>query len=275
MTLLVRDAEPILRDNLEFHLSEGVDYFIITDNCSVDRTAGIAAEYVERGCAELILEPQDDFSQARWVTRMARRAATHHGADWVVNNDDDEFWSARTGRLREALERVPAACDGLAVERCNYPPVTGSDGRISLETMIYRESRSFNPLGRPLPPKVCHRGFDDVIISQGNHGARRTGARLNICPGSDLTISHFPVRDFASFERKIVSGGRAYARNTELAPTVGATWRWLYSLWEEGSLRKWYDEQLLTPPKIIERLTDRSLIADDSVPRTLYFEGGK
>jgi hypothetical protein len=269
MTLLVRDAEAIIRDNLDFHLRQGVDYFIITDNCSVDGTVGIIEEYVGRGRAELILEPQDDYSQSHWVTRMARRAATHHGADWVVNNDDDEFWLAHTGCLRDALKRTPNWCEGLVVKRYNHPPLADYDGRAYLEAMVYRECKSQNAFDHSLSPKVCHRAFADIIVAQGNHMASRVGGPLNVCPSLDFSISHFPIRDFASFERKIVNGGAAYARNTELSPDVGATWRWLYSIWQEGKLRAWYEQQLLTPTKIKDGISRSFLVIDDAVLRAL------
>jgi hypothetical protein len=200
---------------------------------------------------------------------MARRAATHHGADWVVNNDDDEFWSGTTCRLREVLECVPETCDGLAVDRFNHPPVRDTEMREFFETMVYRERRSFNVFGSPLPPKVCHRAFADIIVSQGNHAASRTGDSLRICAAPDLTISHFPVRDFSSFERKIINGGGAYIRNTELSPGIGATWRWLYSVWEQGGLRAWYEEQLLTPDKIAALLSEQVLMRDHKVADAL------
>jgi hypothetical protein len=34
MTLLVRDEQDILADNLDFHLAQGVDEVIVTDNGS-------------------------------------------------------------------------------------------------------------------------------------------------------------------------------------------------------------------------------------------------
>ena len=75
MTLLVRDEEDILRENLDFHLAQGVDEMIVTDNGSVDSTVEILREYEARGVVHVLLEPTDDYSQWRWVTRMARSAA--------------------------------------------------------------------------------------------------------------------------------------------------------------------------------------------------------
>src|SRR5471030_48631 len=92
MTLLVRDEEDILAANFDFHLAQGVDFFIVTDNLSVDGTRDIIESYVRRGVAIYSHEPSDDFSQFRWVTKMARMAAAQYGADWVINSDADEFW---------------------------------------------------------------------------------------------------------------------------------------------------------------------------------------
>lgn len=275
MTLLVRNAEGLLRENLEFHLHQGVDFFIITDNGSSDRTADVIDEYVRRGLARRIWEPQDDYSQGRWVTRMARVAAIDHGADWVINNDDDEFWSAGERTLREELALVDPDCEGLVVERYNHPPVAGQDGKDFLAAMVYRESRSLNVFGDPLPPKVCHRGYADIQVVQGNHGASRLGRPLVCRAATNMAISHFPVRDFASFERKIIQGGEAYARNRELHPGVGYSWRWLYKLWCEKGLGDWYDGQLLRPEHIEERLAHGTLVLDDAVLRTLCALGAR
>ena len=89
------------------------------------------------------------------------------------------------------------------------------------------------------------------------------------CPVESITISHFPVRDFAAFERKIVNGGAALARNSNLDPGVSATWRWLYEVWRRGGLRDWYDRHLLRPEQIAERRARGTLVKDDSVLRAL------
>ncbi len=97
----------------------------------------------------------------------------------------------------------------------------------------------------------------------------RRGERLDAQPSTSISISHFPVRDYASFERKIVAGGAAYGRNSELDPGVGAAWRRLYEVWRQGGLRAWYDEQLVGEEQIVRRLADGALVEHDSIFRVL------
>lgn len=270
MTLLVRDAEALLAATIEFHRAQGVDFFIVTDNASADRTGEIARRYARAGIAEVIDEPGDDYSQSIWVTRMARRAAAGHGADWVINSDDDEFWHAPGGGgLKPVLGAVPDAVAGVLVGRSDHPPLSGQGDDDVVATMIYREQRSVNAMGKPLPPKLCHRADPGIEVAQGNARARRGGRAIAAALHPDLRIEHFPVRGYASFERKIRAGGAAYARNTILAPSVGQTWRDLYALWQEGGLRAWYDRRTLDPAALAAGLADGSLVREDVVHRTL------
>ena len=49
MTLKVRDEEDVLEANLRYHLAQGIDFFIVTDNGSVDRTPEILSRYQAAG----------------------------------------------------------------------------------------------------------------------------------------------------------------------------------------------------------------------------------
>jgi hypothetical protein len=269
MTLLVRNAEDLLPANIAFHREQGVDFFIITDNRSTDATAAIAGRYVREGIAALLHESDDDYSQARWVTRMARLAAAEHGADWVINNDDDEFWYGTAGTLRDVLEGAPADVQALQVARRNHPPLWDGAGRSTIESMIYEERSSVNALGTPLPPKLCHRGYADIRVAQGNHDATRGEVPLDTRPSDTLRIAHFPIRDYEAFERKIALGGAAYERNRELPPSVGATWRRLHALWQQQGLRSWYEKQRLTPEALAQGLAAGTLLVEDRVAQAV------
>ena len=121
MTLLVRDEQDIVRENLDFHLAHGVDEVIVTDNGSEDATVEILREYESQGVVRLLFEPADDYSQGRWVTRMARLAATE-GADWVINNDADEFWWPRAGSLRSIFDQLDDEVGLVVARRQNFVP---------------------------------------------------------------------------------------------------------------------------------------------------------
>jgi hypothetical protein len=243
MTLLVRDEEDIVADNLDFHLAQGVDEVIVTDNGSVDGTLEILRSYEARGLVRIIVEPTDDYSQGRWVTRMARLAATEHKADWVINNDADEFWWPREGTLRTVFESLPGDVGAVVGHRTNFVP-RPEDDRPYWERMTLRERESLNPVGKPLPPKLAHRAHPEIVVVQGNHRIKGPELGSELDDGS-IEILHFPMRSYAQFENKIAKGGAAYARNKELPEKTGRTWRRLYETWEQGGLPAHYEANVV------------------------------
>ena len=260
MTLLVRDEQDIIRDNIDYHLSQGVDFFIATDNRSEDRTASILKEYEAKGLLHYIYEGDDDYNQHAWVTRMARMAHVSHGADWVINNDADEFWWPREGSLHETFARLPAEVNIVRASRHNFVSVEQSELPF-YHRMIYRERFSRNPLGRPLPPKVAHRGRTDVVVAQGNHAVK--GIDEPRILEDPLEILHFPVRSYPQIENKIAKGGAAYANNRELPAGVGLTWRKQYDdLKRDNSLRPYFEECYHDEARRAAKLASGEIILD-------------
>lgn len=260
MTLLVRDEEDIVAANLSYHLSRGVDHVIVTNNRSVDGTREILQEFESSGQVTLIDEEDDDFSQFRWVTRMARLAHTM-GADWVINNDADEIWWPIEADLKSVLADVPPHHGCVAVRRRNALPLRSLSAH-PFEAMRFRDVHSVNGLGQPLPAKVAHRAVADVCVQQGNHRALSPALGPTVTT-SRIVISHFPCRSYPQFEQKIASGGAAYLRNTALSPSDGATWRELYQRLRAGTLRGWYDElRHADNPRLREWIAQGEVVED-------------
>lgn len=243
MTLLVRDEEDVIVANLRHHLALGIDHVIVTDNLSRDRTPELLEPFVDAGLVTVITETDDDYDQAAWVTRMARLAADK-GADWVINNDADEFWWPTRGDLHATLADVPADVGVLVAHRHDFVPLEG-DSRDPLRDMTLRRTESLNAMGQPLPPKVAHRAHPKVEVAQGNHRVQAPELGTVVDDGR-LEILHFPLRTFGQFERKIVQGGNAYTRNPNTR--AGTTWRMLYDRHQQGRLHEYWDSQLLDVP---------------------------
>jgi hypothetical protein len=205
----------------------------------------------------IFLEPSDDYSQGKWVTRMARMAATSHEADWVINSDADEFWWPRSGTLASTLEGLADRIGVVVAPRTNFVP-RAEDGRPFWERMTLRERESLNPVGKPLPPKLAHRAHPEITVVQGNHRVRGAELGERLDDGS-VEILHFPMRSYGQFENKIVKGGRAYARNRELPENVGRTWRRLYEIWQRGELPRHYAESVVSEPSREDLVTDTRL----------------
>ncbi len=269
LTLLVRDEEDILEANLRYHLSRGVDHILVTDNRSVDGTPEILRRFERQGVVSVRSEGEDTYDQWRWVTRMAREAFQEHGADWVIHADADEFWWPADGDLKAALATVPAPFGALKVPRNNFRVLRDQAGPC-IGNMLLREVESQSYLGRPLLPKVCHRGCADAVLQQGNHGLQQEQMETQL-PVFDthqpIEILHFQLRGWEQFENKIALGGAAYERNTQLPENLGKGWRLLFDLRRQGKLRDYYDGQLVSAAEREQGLLDGRFLEDRRLAR--------
>jgi hypothetical protein len=272
MTLLVRDEADIVATNIAYHLAQGVDHIIATDNLSEDGTLDILEDFARRGVLSLVREAADTYDQHAWVTRMAREAACVHGADWVINGDADEFWWPRQGSLRDTFASLGVGTVALEAARYNFVVTDAAPGEPFFRRMTHREVVSLNRLGDPLPPKIAHRASPHVVVAQGNHEVAGIGEG-EIQTGL-IDILHFPVRSHGQIVNKIAKGGAAYARNTTLPPEVGSTWRRLYAeLKERGDLRDYFATVRHDPQKLVTRLAAGEIVADHRLLQFLLRHG--
>lgn len=273
MTLLVKNEEMMLEENLRFHKAMGVDAFIVTDNNSTDRTPGILQEYQRRGwIAEIINETDTDYEQKTWVDRMIVLARDKYGADWVINADADELWYAPGGSLKEELRSTHANVLNCRLHSV-YPeeerPFTEWNRTVSAVADPAPYGLSLYSLFERQNPKVIHRTAGYVQISMGNHKVAMFPKRT---AESGVRIYHYNVRGRKAFLEKMINGGRQLEQHK--GRHGGRHWRYFYRLYKEGRLDEEYDRVIGT--KAYEALMRDGYIAtDNTIPeffRTLNGE---
>ena len=289
MTLKVRDEQDVIEDNLRFHHALGVDFFIVMDNGSVDRTPAILARYADAGLAHVLRDESGDLRAlgAEWYTQMARMAATDFGADWVINNDADEFWWPLKGTIKEALAEIPERFGTVVAPRAEFVGRPDRPGSFA-ERLVVREARS------NLQPKVAHRADADVVVlHRGAHdvasaggerlwlalrppgravhrsvrglGSNRNGDEIRLvwAPAWPLRIFHFPLRSFDQFRRR-----------TEISLRHGGfrdsgRFRRLRRHYEQGRLEDLYEELVWDDEAIEDGIREGTLVRDERLARLL------
>jgi hypothetical protein len=201
-TLVVRDEADIVEGQIAYHLNAGVDFVLATDHDSQDGTIEILQSYANQGCLRLFRE-QGEMRESVWRTRMARLAATEHGADWVINTDADEFWMPRRGTLKEVFEAVPEMFGVVwAITRHFLPRPEGVE--FFAERMTVRLSATA-PLNDPTSPyrphaKAAHRADPRIVILFGSHDV--VSELVPLRGWYPVDVLHFPFRTREQYERK-------------------------------------------------------------------------
>jgi hypothetical protein len=192
-------------------------------------------------------------------------AAKKFDADWVINNDADEFWVSRTGTVRTALEAMPREAECLAVRRFDMVPSRDPQARF-FETMVMRLPGGQTVHGYRSPPKACHRAFPDVTVADGNHHVNRNGSRMPERSDHGLEIVHYPLRSLAQIERKVRQGAAALEANPRLPPSTNSHWRRLHrDYFVHGRLGDYYDEHAPTAEQIAADVAAGTLAEDTRI----------
>ena len=267
MTLLVKNEEEMLVENLEFHHAMGVDGFIITDNNSTDATPRIIEHYRQKGWVlDAIRETATDYDQKRWVDRMVLLARERYRADWVVNADADEFWYSPKGSLKADLAQTHANVLQCAI--VNVLPEAGlpwtewkrtvrcvpnlDDYNLSRYSIFNRQTQ-----------KVMHRTDGYLQISMGNHKVKMLP---QLTTRSYITIYHYNIRSKEQFVDKMVNGGRQLEQRKQ--KHGGRHWRYFYALYKQGLLDAEYDRVVGT--HVLTRLEQEGyVLTDNPVPGIL------
>lgn len=243
MVSVVRDELEFIQANIEFHAAQGVDYFAIMDNGSVDGTRELLETLKADYEIELIDQPDTSFRQGEWMTALAHRAREIGKADFVIPIDADEFWVCRTGPLKQVCAKAPVQ----KASRTNMLPLREALMRPDFRfyDAIFNVVRPIEADGlhatdpeakmpvpimlRPMPAKALYslEGLEEIYF--GSHRVKhRAGEPI---ANADLHIFHFPVQPYAQFLRKTRSWKQNFAQ--ESVPKPRRAWhrrRWAAQL---------------------------------------------
>jgi hypothetical protein len=261
MTLLARDELDVVESWLAFHLNAGADLVIATDNRSRDGTAEVLEKYARSGQVHLIHEPGEGLRQDEWVTRMARLAATEHGADWVINSDADEFWWPRGASLSEVLDAVPPRYGTVGAFLRVFCPRPGDDQFAERMTVRFSALAPINDPASLYKPirKVVHRGHPGVRVTRGNH-ALVDSPFAPLRGWFPVECFHFPLRSPAQCEHKARLQGTAFERHIARPPT--AYHADMYAALRSGRIGEYYESLVVSDDELERGVATGRLVID-------------
>lgn len=264
MTLLVKNEEEMLAQNLEFHHRMGINAFIITDNNSTDRTPEIIQHYQQLGwVVEVIEEHATDYEQKRWVDRMVWLAKTKHHAQWVINADADEFWYAPGGSsLPQLLAQVNA--NVLHCEVRNMLPEANlpwTEWSRTVRAVPHPETSyglSRFSLYVPQAGKVMHRTAGYLQISMGNHKVKMLPYRK---ADAGIIVYHYNIRSRQQFMQKMINGGQQLEQHK--SKHGGRHWRYFYALYQESEAQLSAEYDRVIGTHALPALTQAGFVVND------------
>lgn len=265
MTLLTRNEADILEANLCFHLSHGVDFIVVTDNGSTDKTQHILEKYAKKGVLAYRIVSDHTISQAKWVSEMAKIAVTEYGATHLFHCDTDEFWYPKSGSLQTFL---PNDDEIFNVSLLNYLPESKYIVANPIDQVDARNTvGSHNYFLYRYPTKVITSAKYTNIV-QGNHDikTRHAVVRMNV---NHVLIHHFPIRSYEQFKKKVIQTGSAYLKNRKKTKTMGWHSRSWFSLYKKGKLKREYQKLCLTD-RILD-LKGADIIRSARVPLSIRY----
>ena len=274
VTAMVRDEADIIRQWVEYHVAQGVDVIIVTDNASTDGTTEILQGFADAGVLHLHHDPVHRKQQGAVVTAMAREAATRHGADWVVNADADEFLVPvdRSLRLADVFAALDPAIAAFTVPVVNLVGPLAERGA-GIDRLVWRDGRSneqlqqIGVLAQPTPNAV-HVGDPEVTVAQGNHLVSIANAG-EVPEPLALEVLHLPWRSWEQMRRKVESAGRGYEANPDLRPSPNHHGMLDYARLTDGVLLPYVAARHVTSDEAVAG----PFVRDDTLPSFLAEHG--
>jgi len=275
MTILVKDEADIIEANLKTHTSLGVDGFVVMNNNSTDGTRDILVK-LQKEFEIVIVDEKGEYNQAKWMRELAYIAKKKLGADWVINNDADEFWLP-TNELN-LKENLAFKGSVLTVDRYNMLLCKEGDFFDSLyyvrNPIFYSKERQQNSnrlsiILTKIGPKTIINPYGLIYLRGGNHKALHIANMRDYLKSGydkikrfkDIEVFHYPIRSFAQFEKNIKNRKKLLESSKKVS--MGPHYRRWVEIYNRGELREEFEKNILFHQKEIEVLEKYDIVRRD------------
>ncbi|MEA3512403.1 MAG: glycosyltransferase family 2 protein [Campylobacterota bacterium] len=276
MTILVKNEEDIIEKNITTHTKLGVDAFVVMDNNSTDETQNILKK-LQEDYEITIIEEHGLYNQAKWMKRLAYEAKKIYKADWVINNDADEFWIPQNGHtnLKEILK-----FKGSVITCHRYNMLLTSDIEDCFESLYrvnnpiyYRKetqetSEKVSIVLAKNSPKVIINPNGLFMIRGGNHKALHIANMKDYFTTYDkikrfpeIVVYHYPIRSYEQFEKNIINRKNLLESGKKIK--MGPHYRRWVKIYNEGGLKDEFDTNVVFQQKEIEVLEKFDVVKKD------------
>ena len=283
MTILVRDEADIIEANIRTHASLGVDAFVVMDNNSTDGTREIL-DSLQQEFEIIVIDETGEYTQAKWMKQLAQIAKNRLKADWVINNDADEFWLPNNSlNLKENL-----AFKGSVLTLQRYNMLLLDDNDNFLDSTYYVENPVFYSKQKQLTsdrlsiiltkigPKTIINPHGLIYLRGGNHKALHIGnIRDYLRCGYDkikrfeaIEVFHYPIRSYAQFEKNIKNRKRLLQSSKKVS--MGPHYKRWVELYNRGKLQEEFENSIIFHQNDIDTLLKYNIVKyDDRMKSTI------
>lgn len=284
MTILVKNEFDIIKANIKTHAKFGVDSFVVMDNASTDGTRELLSE-LSKEYEIKILDEKGDYSQAKWMSRLTNTAKNELKADWVINNDADEFWLPQNElNLKQNLAFKGSVLTidryNMLLDETSYKNKNFFDSIYRVENPIFYskqkqlENEKVSIILTKIGPKTIVNPNGLFFIRGGNHKALHianfkdyfSSGYDKIERFSKINVFHYPIRSYEQFEKNIQNRKRLL--NSGKKVTMGPHYKRWVALYNEGKLKEEFEKNVVFSRGDIEVLQKYDIVAFDERPKS-------
>lgn len=216
MTLVVKNEEDIVEQNIRFHCAMGADGFIVTSHNCTDNTNAILDNLKKEGLVlDVIYQTGEKHQLNVWVNQMIKLATKKYGATWMINADADEFYYSKSLNLKQSIQKCSAGIanvlwvDALFLfpdNRDNFLEcpffVTSPFTQFMAEQLNIYNIPKFKPfIGSQGCTKVIHKTSDHPKAQKGNHTIIIKN-KVSI-EAADIKLFHYHIKNYKGYENKV------------------------------------------------------------------------